>query len=76
MNRLIPYGHRCIDEDDIQAVVEVLRSEFVGAEYRTAVSSGTAALHTAVYVSGIKPGDDLCCYCRRGGISGRYSGIL
>ena len=76
MNRLIPYGHQCIEEDDIQAVVEVLRSdwittgpavdafekavaEFVGAEYGTAVSSGTAALHTAVYASGIKPGDEV-----------------
>ncbi len=76
MSRLIPYGHQCIDEDDIQAVVEVLRSdwittgpaveafekavvEFVGAEYGTAVSSGTAALHTAVYGCGIKPGDEV-----------------
>jgi perosamine synthetase len=76
LNRLIPYGHQCIDEDDIQAVVKVLKSdwittgpaieafeksvaEFVGAEYGTAVSSGTAALHTAVYASGIKPGDEV-----------------
>jgi perosamine synthetase len=76
LNRLIPYGHQCVEEDDIQAVVEVLRSdwittgpavdafekavaEFVGAEYGTAVSSGTAALHTAVYASGIKPGDEV-----------------
>jgi perosamine synthetase len=76
LNKLIPYGRQCIEEDDIQAVVEVLRSdwittgpavdafekavaEFVGAEYGTAVSSGTAALHTAVYASGIKPGDEV-----------------
>lgn len=76
MNRPIPYGRQCVGEDDIQAVVEVLRSDwittgpavdafekavagFVGAEYGTAVSSGTAALHTAVYASGIKPGDEV-----------------
>jgi len=76
LNRLIPYGHQCIDEDDIQAVVDVLRSdwittgpaveaferrvaEFVGAEYGVAVSSGTAALHTAVFATGLKPGDEV-----------------
>lgn len=76
MNKLIPYGHQCIGEDDIQAVVEVLRSKWittgpavgafekavaglVGAEYGVAVSSGTAALHTAVYACGIKPGDEV-----------------
>jgi perosamine synthetase len=76
LNRLIPYGHQCIEEDDIQAVVEVLRSDwittgpavgafeksvagFVGAEYGVAVSSGTAALHTAVYGCGIKAGDEV-----------------
>lgn len=78
MNRFIPYGHQCIEEDDIQAVIEVLRSNWittgpaveafenavvkfigVGAEYGTAVSSGTAALHTAMYASGIKAGDEV-----------------
>ena len=76
MNRFIPYGHQCLEEDDIQAVVEVLRSDwittgpavgafekavagFVGAEYGTAVSSGTAALHTAMYAIGIRTGDEV-----------------
>ena len=76
MNRFIPYGHQCVDEDDINAVVEVLRSdwlttgpsvdafekvvaEFVGAEYAVAVSSGTAALHAAMYAIGIGPGDEV-----------------
>jgi perosamine synthetase len=76
LNKLIPYGHQCIDENDIQAVIEVLRSDwittgpavdalekavvgFVGTKYGTAVSSGTAALHTAVYASGIKAGDEV-----------------
>ena len=76
MNRFIPYGHQCVDEDDIKAVVEVLRSdwittgpavnafekavtELVGAEYGVAVSSGTAALHTAMFAIGIGPGDEV-----------------
>jgi perosamine synthetase len=76
LNRLIPYGHQCIEEDDIQAVAEVLRSDwittgpavgafeksvagFVGAAYGVAVSSGTAALHTAMYAIGVGPGDEV-----------------
>ncbi len=76
MTKFIPYGRQCIDEDDIKAVVEVLRSdwittgpavdefeeavtEFVGAEYGVAVSSGTAALHAAMYAVSIAPGDEV-----------------
>ncbi len=29
MDKFIPYSHQCIDEDDIQAVIEVLRSDFL-----------------------------------------------
>ena len=60
----IPYGHQYIDEDDIKAVVDVLKSDwltqgskvkefekalsdYTGAKYAVAVSSGTAALHLA-----------------------------
>ena len=73
---MIPYGRQSIDEDDIQAVVEVLRSDwlttgpmvekfeqavadFVGAKHAVAVSSGTAALHCAMYAAGIGPGDEV-----------------
>lgn len=73
---LLPYGRQCIDETDVQAVVDVLRSdwlttgpkvaefeaafaEFVGASEAVAVSSGTAALHAAMYALGIGPGDEV-----------------
>jgi len=73
---LLPYGRQWLDEDDIAAVVEVLRSdwlttgpkvaefeqafaEFVGAKEAVAVSSGTAALHAAIYALNIKPGDEV-----------------
>lgn len=76
MPDFIPYGHQWIDETDIEAVVQVLRSawlttgpkviefeeafaKFVGARYAVAVSSGTAALHAAMYAIGIKPGDEV-----------------
>jgi UDP-4-amino-4,6-dideoxy-N-acetyl-beta-L-altrosamine transaminase len=29
LDKFIPYGHQCIGEDDIEAVVEVLRSDFL-----------------------------------------------
>jgi perosamine synthetase len=74
--KFIPYGHQSIDEEDIQAVIDVLRSDylttgpkvdefekavanFVGARYGVAVSSGTAALHCAMHVIGIQPGDEV-----------------
>ena len=73
---LLPYGRQWIDEEDIEAVIQVLRSawittgpkviefeeafaKFVGAKYAVAVSSGTAALHAAMYAIGIKPGDEV-----------------
>ncbi len=73
---MLPYGRQWVDEEDIQAVVDVLRSEwlttgpnverferafaeFVGVREAVAVSSGTAALHAAVYATGIGPGDEV-----------------
>ncbi len=72
---LLPYGRQSIDEDDIQAVVETLRSdwlttgpnvaefeeafaEWVGARYAVSFSSGTAALHGAAFVAGLRVGDE------------------
>ena len=73
---MIPYGKQFIDEDDIKAVVEVLRSDwlttgpkvsefeeafaqYVSAKHAVAVSSGTAALHAAMYAIGIGPCDEV-----------------
>ncbi len=72
---LLPYGRQSLDDADVQAVVEVLRSDWlttgpkvrefevafaeaVGARHAVAVSSGTAALHAAVYACGIGNGDE------------------
>ncbi|MBI3011126.1 MAG: UDP-4-amino-4,6-dideoxy-N-acetyl-beta-L-altrosamine transaminase [Candidatus Omnitrophica bacterium] len=72
---MLPYGRHTVVEADIQAVVEVLRSErltqgpvvdafeaavaeAVGARYAVAFSSGTAALHAAVFAAGLGPGDE------------------
>jgi perosamine synthetase len=71
---MIPYGHQEIDDDDIAAVVEVLRGDWLtqgpavaefeaalatstGARHAVACSSGTAALHAAVWAAGLGPGD-------------------
>lgn len=71
----LPYGRQSIDEEDIQAVADVLRSPWVtggpkveefeqafasrvGAEYAVAFSSGTAALHGAIFAAGLNPGDE------------------
>jgi perosamine synthetase len=72
----IPYGRQTIDEDDVSAVVEVLRGEWLTqgpgvrafeeafaaaceAPYAVAFSSGTAALHAAAHVAGLRAGAEL-----------------
>lgn len=72
----LPYARQLVDEDDVQAVVDVLRGEWlttgpkVGefeqavarvaqAQHAVAVSSGTAALHAAMFAIGLKPGDEV-----------------
>jgi perosamine synthetase len=72
----IPYGRQSIEEDDVAAVLEVLRGDWltqgpaVGAfeeafaatceaPHAVAFSSGTAALHAAVHVASLGPGDEL-----------------
>lgn len=72
---LLPYGHQQIDDDDVQAVIDVLRSDwlttgpkvqefeeafaaYVGAHYAVSFSSGTGALHGAVFAVGLGTGDE------------------
>lgn len=74
--RFLPYGRQVIDDADIQAVVDVLRSDwlttgpaverfeadvcaYTGTRYGVAVSSGTAALHAAMFALGIGKGDEV-----------------
>ncbi len=76
MTDFIPYNRQWIDEDDIKAVVEVLKSDWItqgpaiekfekvladycGVKYAVALSSGTAALHAAYFVSGIGLNDEI-----------------
>jgi len=71
---MIPYGKQSISDDDIAAVVDVLRSDFltcgpeveafesefaamVGAKHAVAVCNATVALHLAMLVAKIGPGD-------------------
>lgn len=73
---IIPYARQSISKDDIEAVVAILKSDWLtqgpaierferavtdycGAEYAVAVSSGTAALHIACLAAGLKEGDAL-----------------
>lgn len=72
---VLPYGKQWIDEVDIAAVVDVLRSDWLTtgpkveefetsfaaiteSRYAVSFSSGTAALHGAVAVLGLKRGDE------------------
>ncbi|MDD4990296.1 MAG: UDP-4-amino-4,6-dideoxy-N-acetyl-beta-L-altrosamine transaminase [Candidatus Pacebacteria bacterium] len=74
--KIIPYGKQWLDNDDIEAVVEVLKSDWLtqgpkveefekavanycNVKYAIAFSSGTAALHGAYFVLGIKKGDEV-----------------
>jgi len=75
-DQMLPYGRQWIDEEDISAVVQALRSdwlttgprvgefesafaEFCGVREAVAVSSGTAALHAAMYALGVGAGDEV-----------------
>ena len=72
---MIPYGRQEILEEDIQAVVQALRSDLITTgplvdEFERllsdyvkcstfVVNSGTAALHAAYFGIGIRPGDEV-----------------
>ncbi|KAA0234484.1 MAG: UDP-4-amino-4,6-dideoxy-N-acetyl-beta-L-altrosamine transaminase [Acidimicrobiales bacterium] len=70
---MIRYSRQFVDDDDIQSVVRVLKSDWLtqgpavgefeqalcdltGAAHAVAVSSGTAALHSAMVAAGLGPG--------------------
>jgi perosamine synthetase len=72
----LPYARQSISDDDVRAVVEALRSDwlttgprverferalavYVDAAQAVAVSSGTAALHAAMFALEIGPGDEV-----------------
>ncbi len=57
MNRLIPYGRQCIEEDDINTVVEVLRSDFLTQgpkvkEFEDSLAAYCGAKFAVVFSSG------------------------
>jgi len=71
---MLPYGRQTIEDDDIAAVAEALKADFlttgptvdafeaafaetVGARHAVACSNGTAALHLAMMVLDVKPGE-------------------
>lgn len=72
---MIPYGRHSINDEDIEAVVKALRSDWLTTgplveEFEAAlekvvgapcisVSSGTAALHCAYAAIGLQPGDEV-----------------
>lgn len=72
---MIPYGRQSINDDDIEAVVNALKGDFlttgplveqfeqeiekVVGAPCVVVSSGTAALHCAYAAIGIEPGDEI-----------------
>ena len=57
MRSFIPYGRQCIDEEDIQAVVEVLRSDFIttgpkNEELEKSITEFTGAKYAVTVSSG------------------------
>ncbi|MFS1518038.1 UDP-4-amino-4,6-dideoxy-N-acetyl-beta-L-altrosamine transaminase [Bacillus sp. SCS-151] len=75
-NEFLPYGQQWIDDQDINIVIDVLKSKYlttgpllkkfekeistyVNSKYAVAFSSGTAALHAAVFAAGISEGDEV-----------------
>ena len=72
--KTLSYGRQWINDDDINAVVNVLKGDwltmgpavsafeealanYAGVKHAVTFSSGTAALHGAMYAAGLKAGD-------------------
>jgi dTDP-4-amino-4,6-dideoxygalactose transaminase len=75
---LIPFALPCLDDAEVRAAEEVIRSNWLmqgpkvaeferlvaaycGTRYAVAVSSCTTALHLALTVLGVGPGDEVVC---------------
>jgi len=41
--------------------IERIACEKIGCKYAVALASGTASLHLAMKLAGVKPGDKVCC---------------
>lgn len=56
-NKFLPYGHQCIDNEDIKSVVEVLKSDWITQgpkikEFEEAIAKFTGAKYAAALSSG------------------------
>jgi perosamine synthetase len=81
LSRLIPYGHQCIDEDDIQAVVEVLRSDWITTwpkvvAFEKAVAEFVSAEYGAVVSNGTAALHAAVCHSLGDTYRGRKVGTL
>ena len=68
---MIPYGHQSIDDDDIAAVVEVLRSDWLTqgpkvAEFETKFADAVGARHAVAFSSGTAALHGACAAARLG----------
>lgn len=60
-----PYLKECLDTNWVSSAgpfvtrFEAMVADYVGAKYAVATSSGTAALHVALLVAGVQPGDEV-----------------
>ena len=76
MGKMIPYGRQTISKEDVRAVLDVLKGDWLtqgpkilefekalasycGSKYAVVVSNGTAALHIACLVAGLKKGNEV-----------------
>ncbi len=68
---MIPYGHQSIDDDDIAAVVEALRSDWLTqgpkvAEFETDFAAAVGARHAVAFSSGTAALHGACAAARLG----------
>jgi perosamine synthetase len=64
LDNVLPYGRQWVDDEDIQAVVDVLRSDFLTtgpmvAAFERGLCEASHALHVAYYAAGLEAGDEI-----------------